>query len=353
MTIVSPVRLSQIQTKENGIFTIGDNSLTGGAVLNIIRGSDNQGGIINVENLLKFSNGSASANNPAVYTGGILFSGSVFTNNQIFERTIQCRYQGDLNSSRLNYITQNTVTESQTPEIGSAVQSWFTTNKNILEGSYSFELVDGSIVYKGKDDSQGNIVDNGSSGGGMVVSGSINYTMGQVSITLNNAVSAQTGNIEQKFVTQKEIFSIENSIDNIIDIKNDAVLKVSVRTDTSIVAPIIGMLIFNPIIGKLQVFAPSGWQIVGDSGGGGGITQIKPRRDIFDITTSSVGPFNLSFIPLGQTLTEKVAGIKVFVNGVLVRPVEDYSYDVINNSIVFVNPLEVGDELQILYLEAV
>jgi hypothetical protein len=344
---VLPVRWDQIDLGFNGVFKLGDNTQPNGVVLELAKGADGKGGIFRLPQVLEFRDGLANAGNTISYLGRQLFHGSIFT-TEVFERSIEVRHIGNLTSSKLVWKSQNTVKETETPPVGDQTKAWFTANNNILEGSYFLELVDGAVTYRAKDDEAGNLIDNGSTTG-YSVSGTINYITGEVHVNFSHVITASAGLIQQKFITQKELFSIENSVDNVVQVHDTGVLKVSVRTDTSISNPQVGMLIFDPLSGTLKVRTVSDWKdVIGGN--------VKFIRDIFDVTVPT-DTFGLSQIPLGNSQAEREAGILVFVNGALVRPgsalESDYQYQMATNSIVFNAPLQVDDELQLIYLTTV
>ncbi len=90
---------------------------------------------------------------------------------------------------------------------GNTTASWDLDYPKIVENSFTFEINDGIITYKGKDDGNGNIVDNGSTGGGSVVSGTVNYLTGAVSIIVSNAFSTDV-DAESQYRLESDYLSV-------------------------------------------------------------------------------------------------------------------------------------------------
>lgn len=346
--MVTPIRINQVDTKVNGIVEFGDSTTALGSIIKILKGSDGLGGELVVQNRFFFTDGQASGVRPFVYTGQQVFDGSIFSGGKVFNRSFNFIHSGIITENRLTIKVVNGYYEEEPPSVGDAVISFYLDKQDIVPNTLTVELDDDIIQYRGKDDGSGNIVDNGSTGG--TISGTINYSTGLLGLVFSSIISAGATNIRVKYDYEIKILHIVNGLDQVVDIDNKGVFKLPVRTTVGINNPQTGMMVFDPSTNTVKVRTAIEWQDL--LGGGGGI-EVKPVRDIFDITEPTTGPFVLSQIPLGDTAIEKQAGILVFVNGVLVRPVEDYNYNVVGNNIIFVNPIEIGDEVQLCYLRRV
>ncbi len=87
-------------------------------------------------------------------------------------------------------LSSKLIVDEEDNTVGGATQSWTLNNNRVIPESFTFTITSGVNIIRGKDNGNGGIVDNGSTGNIYVVSGTIDYITGAVNVTLSGSIAA-------------------------------------------------------------------------------------------------------------------------------------------------------------------